>query len=142
VASQAFVANDRGCLPILATTASTGAGVTGASQSTTTQMTLGSLTGSTLGSILNDVNALQSSLCVTYGTCCYSNNCNPASRIVYNPLSLIAALLIGGVVMIKQVLLVWDEKIMKNKNEYENWKRNPPLFNKNWKLLNKNELNF
>jgi hypothetical protein len=58
-------------------------------QSTTVQMTLGSAaTTATAIGMLNDFLALHSNLCSVYGTCCYSNNCNPATKTVFNPINL------------------------------------------------------
>jgi hypothetical protein len=80
---------------MLAATAIITSAQTGVAQSTTAQMTLGSLAGSTQTGILNDVGALHSNLCNVYGTCCYSNNCNPASKTVFNPVNLALTLVFG-----------------------------------------------
>jgi len=69
-----------------------GTAATGVAQATTVQMTIGSLTGSTTTGMLNDYWALQSNLCSVYGSCCYSNLCNPATKTVFSPVNLAFAL--------------------------------------------------
>ncbi len=91
--TQAFVAGDRGCLPVLAAGALGGPAAAGTNQATNAQMTLGSAgttaTATTVG-VLNDLLALQSNLCSVNGGCCYSNLCNssPATKTVFNPINL------------------------------------------------------
>ena len=75
-------------LAALATSSASGAAIAGAVQSTTAQMQLGSAASATAGALLNDFMALQTNLCNVYGTCCYSNNCNPATKTVFNPVNL------------------------------------------------------
>ncbi len=87
VTSQAFVAGDRGCLPVLAGTI-IAAAATGSNQATNAQMVLGGASTATTAGVLNDLLALQSNLCSVYGGCCYSNYCNPATKTVFNPVNL------------------------------------------------------
>ena len=92
--TQAFVAGDRGCQPILAAGAIIviGAAAAGVGQLTTQQMTIGSWAASTQTGLLNDLWALQTNLCNVNGGCCYSNYCNPATKTVFNPVNLALAL--------------------------------------------------
>jgi hypothetical protein len=90
------VSGDKGCLPILAAGAIAGTAVTGVAQAIAVQMTLGSAaSGATTTGLLNDMFALQSSLCNVYGSCCYSNNCNPATKTVFNPIYLTITLVLS-----------------------------------------------
>jgi len=73
--SQAFIANDRGCLPALIDGALAG-NIAGTDQSTTAQLLLGSQAAGTSTGVLQDLLALTDNLCLRYGTCCSTDLCN------------------------------------------------------------------
>jgi hypothetical protein len=77
----AFIAADRGCLPAFIDTATFGSSQPGTSQSTSQQLLLGSLAGSTYAGLNNDYFAILYNLCYNYGQCCFGNLCNKAQRI-------------------------------------------------------------
>jgi len=58
-------------------------------------MTLGSLGGSTVGSMIIDSSTLQFNLCTANGICCSSNNCNSADLFKANLVILALSVLIA-----------------------------------------------
>jgi len=97
--SQPFVSGDKGCLPAFIATANSvqavPAAFTGAAQTTTIPMTLGSLAGSLVGSMIIDMATLHFNLCTAFGTCCSTNNCNSADLFKANLVILALSVLIA-----------------------------------------------
>jgi hypothetical protein len=108
-----FVSGDRGCLPYLANVVTPVVPVAGsaaaasvvaasgttqavASSSSITPWVIGSLTStSQLSNMITDAIALHLAICVTYGSCCYTSNCNSAGTIKINIISLVLALVLS-----------------------------------------------
>lgn len=72
--SPAFVAGDRGCLPLT--------GATAVAQATGAQLVLA--TGATAAANEADYISYVRYLCQSSGTCCYTNLCNASGRIFMN----------------------------------------------------------
>ncbi len=108
----AFTVGDRGCFPTINTgsfqgtaAAGTGTGQTytaasGSTAATATAMVMtnSAASGTAAGqsAILNDYFLVQQSLCQTFGSCCYTSNCNGVGKIVANFVFLIFSLIIAS----------------------------------------------
>jgi len=104
--TQAVTAGDRGCLPSIFNAAGiqnldelTGIG-TAVVQAVNAQWTLGSDILLTASDVSIDVQTIFQTLCFKLGTCCSSNLCNAAQKIILNQLNL---MLVIGVLLISQL---------------------------------------
>ena len=66
--------------------------VAGTDQSTTAQLFLGSQAPGTSTGVLQDYVSLTDSLCLRYGTCCYTDLCNSSNKYSFNPFNLFLVL--------------------------------------------------
>jgi hypothetical protein len=97
--NQAFIAGDRGCVPVLDSTVLTTSSVIGTQQTTSSQMKLGNQGTTTKVGVFNDWYSLLTNACYNYGTCCFTNLCNRTQKFSSSFFNL--SLMMGSVLLIK-----------------------------------------
>jgi len=103
-----LVTGDRGCIPGLKTGVFTGAAAAvavaavagtpqtaGSAAGGGTPWGIGSAAGTTAVIAINDMNTILATICTTYGTCCYTTNCNSAELVKFNLIALIFTVIIS-----------------------------------------------
>lgn len=87
--TQAFIAGDRGCVPVLDSGVFSGS-TTGTQQTTLAQMKLGNDGNSaTTNLVFNDWFTLIWNVCTNHGVCCFTNLCNSSIKLSLSRFNLI-----------------------------------------------------